>query len=65
MAKYLFELDIGFVGAGHKEEMTNDDFGIDNYQWNKLSRRRKEEILEKEWEAWIWNYIDGGYKRIE
>jgi len=56
--KIKFTLSTGFVGAEH-EETVELEFKDD------MTEEEIEEILEKHWEDWIWNYIDGGWKILK
>lgn len=52
MAKAKFTLSIGYPTARHEEVVEIDDDTTD-------------EQLQKDWEQWMWNYIDGGPERLE
>ncbi len=50
--KVTFTLSIGYANAQRKEVFEYEDDVSD-----------KE--LEQNWQAWVWNYIDGGFEREE
>lgn len=52
MKKVEFTLSIGFVTGNHHEVMEFDDDITD-------------EEIEQEYNEWIWNYIDGGWREIK
>lgn len=52
MKKYVFHLGIGIANAYQREVLEFDD-------------DITEEQLEKEWQEWSANYIDGGFSEYE
>lgn len=50
--KVQFTLSIGYPGADHEEVVDCDDEATDTE-------------LQEAWQEWTYNYIDGGYERME
>lgn len=57
MALVRFTLGIGYANAEQWDELEVDIEG--------LSPEEVEEELEREWQSWAWNYIDGGSEIIK
>lgn len=64
MTKYLLTLSIGFVGAVHEEEVSTEEFGYTQEQWDSVAKDRKTEILLEEAEEYLGNKIEYGFKEL-
>jgi hypothetical protein len=65
MTTYKFTLGIGYARAEHEEEMTIDDMGYTDEEWNNLTEDQREDELLENWKDWSNNYIDGGWRIVE
>lgn len=57
MAKFYFQLDTGFAGCEHEDEVEIDVEG--------MSEQEIQETVENEWKDWVWNKIQGCWKKTE
>lgn len=60
MAKFIFTLSIGLVGA--KRE---NDYEIDDEDFKGLSDDERDELVGEHWKEWSDNYISGGWEEVE
>lgn len=60
MAKYEFNLSIGFVNGNRKEIIDIADEDIEN-----LSEEELEKYLEQYWKDWSNNYIEGSFHKVK
>lgn len=55
--KVTFTLSIGYVTASHEEVFTLEELGYDPKVDTDINT-----FLEKAWQDWIWEFIDGSWK---
>ena len=65
MITYRFTLSIGYPGAIHEDEITVEEIGYSDREWNNLSEQEREDELEEYWKDWISNFIDGYWEKIQ
>lgn len=61
---YKFTLDIGYANAGHEEEMTIDEMGYTESEWEALTEDQRESELQENWKDWSNNYIEGCWEKL-
>lgn len=60
--KLKVSLGIGISNADRDGEI---ETGIPVSEWEAMTDDERQERGQKEWEEWIWEYIDGRWKVIE
>jgi hypothetical protein len=60
MAKFEFRVRLPLVGC-----VVTDDVEIDDDEFEGLTEEEQDEVIEKHWQEWAWEHIDGGWKRKE
>ncbi|MBT6052877.1 MAG: hypothetical protein HOG49_39250 [Candidatus Scalindua sp.] len=63
MTSYKLTLSIGYVNGNREEEITVEDMGYTEEEWDELTPEEKDLKLEAHWTDWSNNYIEGGWEK--
>ena len=63
MITYKLTLGIGFLSQ-QEDEITVEEMGYTEDEWNGLTNGEQEDILEEHWKDWMYNHLDGGWQLI-
>lgn len=58
--KILVTLSIGLANAKQQDVLEIPDEEVEG-----LSEEERQKVIDEHWQAWAWNYIDGGATIIE
>ncbi|MFG6101217.1 hypothetical protein U2F10_03120 [Leptothoe sp. EHU-05/26/07-4] len=60
---YEFTITTGKVGSEVKGELwVPEELGYTESEWGTFNEERREQILEKGWQEWAFNFVDGDFK---
>lgn len=64
MKKYRLRLTIGYPGAVQEEEITNEDLGFTDEDWNTLTEENQQQEIELYLKDWSNNYIEMWFDEV-
>lgn len=60
--QWKFTLSIGFYRATQEKVIDLDYLNETEESWASYTEAEQRQILNAEWEMWVWEHVEGGYE---
>lgn len=64
MKKYKFGIGVGYVGCDRVSEITTEELGFSDEEWDEMTEEERTRILDEELEDFVSNYVEQWWSEI-
>ena len=64
MKKYKFGIGVGYVGCDRVAEITSEELGFTDEEWDEMTEKEKQDILDEELENFVSNNVEQWWSEI-